>query len=509
MNCFVQSFECQLSNSNPGVVNMETTKKLKVSQVDATPAPRDREIQKYLIKPIGQHRGLFANWDSVPWLSDLIKKREQEIYEGHDSYLHLQPQEIRELQREMKEYKEGGILYREIEDGFAIGFGFRTYLDFLKNGKKRRKKDDMPLLDEMEERQLAENLGNEIFQKIKSLHLYHKGQDIVEYLLSEAHHQHRNDEIVIAQKAIAELLDPHRENPNIGQDIKEIIDALSWICYKMKNREGKEVAFGAFIYDLRYDGRKKEFFVSINPRFLGCTQAALNGDKDDRTKAERKELFGGGEGYYNASIRKIFLCNARNFTTTQRLLIDHILVHRGEYLRENDKEFKVISCRIRALIFEKNAPLKYSGDNSIKYRKFIEDVRVAIIKGIEGYAKVEPSVEDLEKLSASQSSEIVIKFYIPGDLEEIWQTVLREEVGLITLDKQRVASNHIDLPSNSDEITPQLIRDTRKKRKITQPMLGQMLGVSKQFVSCLEKGQKSIPILLKEKLKQWINVPGK
>lgn len=483
---------------------MGKEKKMKIALVDATPAPRDREIQKYLVRQIGRYRGLFSDWESVPYLSDIIVQKEQELYAEHQTYLHLQPQEIRELQRNVKEYKEGGILYRELEDGFAIGFGFRTYLDFLKNGKKRRKQNEELVLDEIEERKLSEELGEQIFQKIKNLRLYHKGQDIVDFLLSEAHHQRTSDEILVTQKGLAELLDPAKENPNIGQDIKEIMDALSWISYRIKNREGKEVGFGAFIYDLHYDGRKKEFLVSINPRFLGCTRAALEGDKDDRTKAERKELFGGTEGYYYASIRKIFLCNARNFNITQRMLIDHILIHRGEYVREHNKEFKVISCRICSLIFEKDAPIRYSGDNSIKYRKFLEDVNVAIIKGIEGYAKIEPSLEDLEKLTASQASEIVIKFYIPNNLEEIWQTVLSEEVGLVTIDKQKVIYIPLDSPPNTDEITPHLIWDTRKKRKITQPMLGKILGVSKQFISSLEKGKKSIPPSLNDKLEKWI-----
>ena len=481
-----------------------TTKKHKISQVDTTPTPRDREIQKYLIRPIGRHRGLFSDWESIPWMSDLIRQKEQVMTALLHTHINLQPQEIRELQRQAQQYKEGGILYREIEDGYAVGFGFRTYIDFLKNGKKRRKKDDLPLFDDIEERRLAEELGDQIFQKVKSLRLYHKGQDIIEYLLSEAHHQKINDEILITQKALAELLDPHNTNSNIGQDIKEIVDALSWISYRIKNREGQAIGFGAFIYDLRYDGRKKEYYVSINPRFLGCTQAALKGDKEDYTKAERKELFGGGEGYYNASIRKIFLCNARDFSTTQRLLIDHILIHRGEYVKEKGKAFKVISCRIKSIIFEKDAAIKYSGNDSVKYRKFLDDVKVAIIKGIEGYAKVDPSVEELEKLTASQAGDIVVKFYIPNNLEDIWQTVLRQEVGLITLDKQKVSSPSLNCPTSPDEITPQLIRETRRVRKVTQPMLGQILGVTKQFISGIEKGKKSIPPSLKEKLKQWL-----
>jgi DNA-binding transcriptional regulator YiaG len=479
------------------------TKKIKISQVDATPAPRDREIQKYLVRPVGRHRGLFSDWESIPWMSDLIKQKEQELSAKHHTHLNLQPNEIRELQRQAQEYKEGGILYREIEDGFAIGFGFRTYIDFLKNGKKRRHHDELPLFDDLEERQFAEELGDQIFQKVKSLRLYHKGQDIIEYLLSEAHHQKTNDEIIITQKALAELLDPYNTNSNIGQDVKEIIDALSWISYKIKNRDGTAVGFGAFIYDLRYDGRKKEFYISINPRFLGCTQAALKGDKDDRTKAERKELFGGGEGYYNASIRKIFLCNARNFTTTQRLLIDHILIHRGKYLKEQDKEFKIISCRIKSLIFDKDAAIKYSGNDSMKYKKFLEDVRVAIIEGIEGYAKIEPIIEQLEKLTASQVGEVVLKFYIPNNLEDIWQTALLEEVGLMTLDKQKATSTPLDA-SPQDDITPQLIRDTRKSKKITQKVLAEILGVSTPFICCLEKGKKTIPSTLKDKFLAWI-----
>ncbi len=481
---------------------MGKERKIKIAQVDATPAPRDREIQKYLVRQIGRYRGLFADWESVPYLSDIIVQKEQELYAEHQTYLHLQPQEIRELQRNVKEYKEGGILYRELEDGFAIGFGFRTYLDFLKNGKKRRKQNEEPVLDEIEERKLAEELGDQIFQKIKSLRLYHKGQDIVDFLLSEAHHQKTNDEILVTQKALAELLDPYQENPNIGQDIRDIMDALSWISYRIKNREGKEVGFGAFIYDLHHDGRKKEFSVSINPRFLGCTRAALDGNKDDRTKAERKDLFGGGEGYYYASIRKIFLCNARNFNNTQRQLIDHILIHRGEYVREKNKEYKVISSRVKWLIFEKDAPIKYSGDNSMKYRKFLEDIRVTIIKGIDGHARIEPPLEILETLKASIASEMVIKFYIPSNLEEIWQELLSGEVGLITLDKQKTIL--IGSQLNSNEITPQLILFTRKKRKLTQDDLAIILGVSRRFISYLERGEKAIPTNLYEKLEKWI-----
>ncbi|TSC54271.1 MAG: hypothetical protein LiPW30_724 [Parcubacteria group bacterium LiPW_30] len=479
-----------------------TTKKQRISQVDATPTPRDREIQKYLVRPVGKYRGLFAEWDSIPWMSDLIRKKEEELREKHHAHLNLQPQEIRELQRQVEQYKEGGILYREIEDGFAVGFGFRTYIDFLKNGKKRRKQSELPLFDDIEERRLAEELGDQIFQKVKSLRLYHKGQDIIEYLLSEAHHQKTNDEIIITQKALAELLDPHNTNPNIGQDIKEIIDALSWISYKIKNREGLSVGFGAFIYDLRYDGRKKEFYISINPRFLGCTQAALKGDKDDRTKAERKELFGGGEGYYNASIRKIFLCNARDFTTTQRQLIDHISIHRGDYVKDKDKEYKVITSRIKWLIFEKDAPIKYSGDPSMKYRKFIEDIQVAIINGTAGYARIEPSIELLKALKGSNASEIVIKLYIPNNIEEIWQELLKEEIGLIILDKQKPLMLESQMQDNT--VTPQLVFFTRRKRNITQDALAKLLGVSRRFVSYLERGEKPIPADLCKKLEAWI-----
>ena len=50
----------------------------------------------------------------------------------------------------------------------------------------------------------------------------------------------------------------------------------------------------------------------------------------------------------------------------------------------------------------------------------------------------------------------------------------------------------------------QLIRDTRKKRKMTQQALAKILGVTQQFVGCLETGKKSIPVNLKEKLQKWI-----
>ena len=476
-------------------------KKAKISQVDATPTPRDREIQKYLLAPIGRHRGLFAGWEKIPWLNDLIRQKEKEISSECGQCVHLQSQEIRSLQREVKQYKEDGILYREIEDGFAVGFGFRTYIDFHKNGKKR-KPSNTPLFDEIEERQLAETLSNELVKKIKSLRLYHQGKDIVEYILAAAHHQKRCNEIVIKQQEFAELLDPHEKNPNIGQDIKEIIDSLSWIYYKIKDREGEVVAFGCFIYDLRYNKRKREFVISINPRFLGCTQAMLTGDKDDRTKSERKELFGGREGYFYASIRKIFLCNARKFNNTQRQLIDHILLNRGQIVTYESKKYKLIKFRVSPLILDKNAPIRYSGDPSMKIRKFIKDLRVSLVDGTEGYTKIEPTLESLEKFKPSQISSLFLKCYFPINLEQIWQEAIEEEASLLVLDKSKEDSPLSE--TSEEDITPNLIRKTRYEQKITQDGLGKILGVSKAFICQIEKGSKAIPVEIKKKISDWM-----
>ncbi|MEA1965378.1 MAG: hypothetical protein U9O41_09720, partial [Candidatus Aerophobetes bacterium] len=375
---------------------------------DFSIAKMDRTTSKELL-PLFLTKGIFSNFNKIPYIQDLANEKAKKI--GRK----LTAKERRGLEVKMKEYKKGGYVWKEFPD-YAIGFGYEQFTEYLEKieneyQEKKREAEAKPFL--------FPNMQREIEQVLRKVRLYKKGQSLAYGILGEAYLQKKWFETELSKEKAVYYIGKTPDQKVAYSQVKEILNSLRWLSYKVVGRGKSKLkgAVGNFIFNIQEKGDK--YLLDINPRYIGCIQYFAKGEKELRTKKERKELF--NTGYFNFPMKALVISGDYSKATEE--FRNYILRETGNS-HLNTKKYKVISQKIK--VYVNRAYLTHSRKQR-NYQAFVEKVLPTLIRD-KFISKLEPSLNKLKGLSPKRAYESNLKLYIPriGELDKNLGKIFRE-----------------------------------------------------------------------------------
>ncbi len=370
----------------------ERIKKLKPPYPEFPIAKIDRTTSDELL-PLFLTKGIFSNFNRIPHIQDLTDEETKRIKRK------LTAKEKRDLEVKTKEYKKGGYVWREFPQ-YAIGFSymqFTEYLEKVENEYQEKKKETeaKPFL--------FPNMQREIEEVLRKVRLYKKGQSLAYGILGEAYLQKQFFEVELPKERAIYYIGKNPGQKVAYQQVKEILNSLRWLSYKVIGREGAKIkgAIGNFIFNIEEKGSK--YILSINPKYVGCVQNFTE-DKELHNKRKRKELF--SSGYFGFPMKALAISGGYSIATEE--FRNYLLREKGNS-HLNTKKYKIISQKVKVYI--NKACLGYRRRDR-NYEVFVEEVLPTLIRD-KFISKLEPSLNKLKDLSPKRAYETNSKLYIP------------------------------------------------------------------------------------------------
>jgi len=374
----------------------------------------DRTTSKELL-PLFLNKGIFSNFNQIHHIQDIIAKEEKRI--GRK----LTAKEKRDLEIKTGEYKKDGYVWKEFP-GYAIGFGYKHFREYLEEMEKfyQKRKEEAEVSPF-----LFPDMKKEIEEVLRKIKIYKKGQDLAYGILGEVFLQKTSSGVILPKKNAVYYIGHTPEDKGAYQDVKEILNSLMWLSYRITGRENSNIkgAIGNFIYNVVESS--KQYILDINPVYVGCIQQFFR-NKERRTRKERKELF--SRGYFNFPMKALAI--SKGYSASTQEFRNYLLREKGNtYL--NSKKYKVISQKIK--IYIRKACLRYKKKDR-NYKVFVEEVLPTLIRD-RFIAKIEPSLDELKALSPKIGYETNLKIYVPKikKLDKSLEEVLRKRWGNWTL----------------------------------------------------------------------------
>ncbi len=351
-------------------------------------------------------RKLFSNYNDMPWKIDILDEAKKKL--GKDNLTYL---EERTALTEAREYKNNQFVIRDYGN-YAIGFSVRAYIDGIEKEEERLKRQ---LTFPNKDNDMPEENIRKILEEIT---VYKTSFSLSYFVLCEVSKQRCLKGLTIPKEDFVKALGYTTEDKQAYQNIKEGLTTLRWLNYivwgfsytsKSKTpRNYKSKMVGNFIYNLKED--YKNYIMDINPNFVGCVEALLEGNRDDRNKKERTILF--ARGYDSFPISLIALM--RDYSPAATMLATFLQREMGNASLK-EEGFKVITKTIRDYI--KKAGIHRSRPNR-EYLDFI-----SALKEIEIIEKLSPTITELENIKPNKALNIVLKIWVRVPVEKLNETI--------------------------------------------------------------------------------------
>lgn len=389
----------------------EIIKKLKLAFPTLPVVKIDRTTSEALL-PLFLTKGIFSNFNKIPHIQDLTNK------EGKKIGRKLTAKERRDLEIETGEYKKEGYVWREFTE-YAIGFGyehFKGYLEKIERDYKKKKEEIKirPLL--------FPDMKRKIEEVLRKVRLYKKGQALAYGILGEVFLQKTSKGVSLLKGNAVYYIGRNPKEKTPYKQVKEILNSLRWLEFRIISKEGLKIKgkgvgnFISFIYET-----PKEYILNIEPVYVGCIQHFVDGEKELRSKKERKELF--SRGYSSFPMKALAISGEYSISTEE--FRNYILRETGNS-HLNTNKYKVLSQKIKVYI--KKARLKHSRRQR-NYKAFIEETLSTLIRD-KFIVRTEPSSNELKTLTPKRGYETNLKIYIQGikDLDRSLEQVLKRKI---------------------------------------------------------------------------------
>ncbi len=370
----------------------ERIKKLKPAYPEFPIAKIDRTTSDELL-PLFLTKGIFSNFNKIPHIQDLADEEAKKIKRK------LTAKERKDLEVKTKEYKKDGYVWKEFPQ-YAIGFSYMQFTEYLEKveSEYQEKKGEAELKPF-----LFPDMKREIEEVLRKVRLYKKGQSLTYGILGEAFLQKKFFEVELLKKNAVYYIGKTPQQKAAYQQVKEILNSLRWLSYKVIGREGAKIkgAIGNFIFNIEEKGN--EYILDINPKYVGCIKYFIE-DKELHTKQKRKELF--NRGYFNFPMKALVISGDYSIATEE--FRNYLLREKGNK-HLNTKKYKVISQKVKVYIGKAHLGYKQRSKN---YKVFLNEILPTLIRD-KFISKIEPSLNKLKALPPKRAYESNLKLYIP------------------------------------------------------------------------------------------------
>ena len=357
--------------------------------------------------PIFIEKGIFAGSMALPTKNEILEKHQKKLGKERLTF-----KEEREALSAAGEYRTGRYVYRDYGE-YAIGFSSYLYLDYLNRSEEE-------LTQAWKNPSLFEDENKAIEDALKRIRLYKLGHKLAYIILAEVYKQKTYKGVVIPKlKIISHYLGYDPGEKGIYENVKEAFLSLRWLDYKLfdysytdtkrEYKRAKGKAVGNFIYN--FAETQKHYTLDVNEKFVGCV-SYLWGEKIQRTRKERKTIFGSRGGYFSWITRAMPL--SRDYSAPAYLLQDFLIRDSGNRHHKKGELKGVV----------------YDGS------RFIEECRIThkranqrwpvflnAIKEVEIIKDMTPSVSELESIKPSDGEKTKICMYITKSARALDQEI--------------------------------------------------------------------------------------
>lgn len=355
----------------------------------------DRYTSQTLLKPF-LTKNIFSGYTELKTRDEILK---EELKKRHKEKFEIE--EIREILSKIKEYKYNGYYIKDYKD-YVIGFSARIYIDYIKKTEQNFIKEVSQTNEKHEKKEIEEVL--------KNLKLYKLAHKLAYVILGEVSIQKKYRNLEISKKRILELLGYTTKEKQIYQDIKEAIFSLRWLefimwDYTKTNKRAKKrdyargITVGNFLNTLTEI--EHNYIIDVNEKFVGCIQYII--ENDAKNKKDKLNYF-----YYPLNN----LLATKNYSDSAYFLNDFLIRESGN-IKLNTDEYKIISYKAE----------KYIEEANIKYNHKTKKVRLFIktLKELDIIEKIEPTINNLEKLKPKEILQTTLRIYIEKDMKKLYE----------------------------------------------------------------------------------------
>ncbi|MBA7580839.1 hypothetical protein ES708_22733 [subsurface metagenome] len=344
-------------------------------------------------------KNMFSGFNRIPFLKTLIEKEEEKL--GRE----LSDEELTLLEKKTGEFKDGNCVWRVFSD-YMIGFNFKHFEDYL-NGKEKeyerkireKHRGKKLIYPEMKYLTLEEILDD--------IRIYKQGINLCYAILGEAYLQKNFQEVVIPKERMIYYLGKNPASFRYYHEIKRILSELRWLQVELIGMNTDLVGEGNFLSYVIHT--PKNYILGISPLYIGCIVHFFSGEKRERRKGERQELF--ERGYFTFAPKALLI--GGSYSTAQIEFRNYLLREAGN-IKLNTRNYKVLSQKIDYYIYK--AGLKHVRRNR-NYHEFIDNVLPVLIRD-KFIAKLLPPLEELKKTKPKNGCDTNLKIYMPK-IEEL------------------------------------------------------------------------------------------
>ena len=500
-----------------------------------------REVQQ-IQQLIGQVRGLFSNYESIPDLDPrgAVAKAEAE--------------------RLFAEGKKTGLVFGL--DNKPAGFqseNVKSYKDLLlRTEEYRLRKDGKDCIWRVFEKSPGKRIriGLSASELQGDIELGGRGHDLMGLILHQvfAASPATTYNVFLDEDFVSDVIWPlwqERGRPhNWRQMITRVLKSLSPLLY-MAEYESM-AGWGNFLSNVAYDQERGGWLVDVNKEWIRALSVYAVGP-DPRDKSRQSLLFDWKKKLDRdekrrlkeaptapQSMRLLILGKLRDWSKTQRTLSETILkeitphyeikqTKKGQKYRyrvSNElggrEELYIIEgqtyhgangnrgngYRVREWLSKVDGYPRRRGYHGLweAYRNIISDFRGILgVKAIKG--RTEPALDVLESMSPTDGLETILKVYIPANREARLHDELQKE-GLYTADteQERLAAERTRLEERHQrgEYTGKELQLARRMKKLTQERLAEAWGIPRSYLAQIETGRRPIPAKLTAKVMELI-----
>lgn len=344
-------------------------------------------------------KNMFSGFDKIPFLKTLIEKEEKKL--GRE----LSDKELTLLEKKTGEFKTGGCVWRVFSD-YMIGFNFKHFIDYL-NGKE--KEYERKIREKHKGKKLIYPLMKyfSLEEILDDIRICKQGINLCYAILGEAYLQKNFEEVVIPKERMVYYLGKNPDNFKRYHEIKRILSELRWLQVELISMDTDLAGEGNFLSYVIHTS--KSYILGISPLYIGCIVHFFSGEKGERRKGERQELF--ERGYFTFAPKALLI--GGNYSTSQLEFRNYLLREAGN-TKLNTRNYKVLSQKIDYYIYK--ARLRHVRRNR-NYHEFIDKVLPILIRD-KFIAKLLPPLEELRKIKPKKGGDTNLKIYMPK-IEEL------------------------------------------------------------------------------------------